>query len=197
LINSLLESLRDETKDLHQQTERALDLRRSCSSLHEYASLLQRLLGFYEPLEARLFDDPKLALPHAPDFETRRKTPALRADLEIVSPDFVGFDRCAYVPALRSPMARVGAWYVVEGATRGGAVIAGHLAKRLGLASHNGARFFDCYGAGREDRWDEFCGFLESIPAGGAPEVRAGAADVFQAMHRWLLARPARIPATA
>lgn len=197
MINSLLESLRSETDDLHRQTERALDLRRSSSSLAEYASLLERLLGFYEPLEARLFNGPKLPLPLAPDFELRRKAPALRADLAILHPGLGAVAHCAFVPALQSPMARVGAWYVVEGATRGGAIIAAHLERQLGLATHNGARFFDCYGEHRERNWDEFCTLLASIPASEAAQVTGGAVAVFQAMHRWLVERPPlRTPTT-
>ena len=186
MANIVLETLRSETRTLHRQTELALDLRRSTSSLTEYASLLERLLGFYEPLEMRLLEDPNSNVRAAAGFEARRKSPALRADLAILNPGLVEVPRCTYVPALESQLSQVGAWYVVEGATRGGRVIADHLGRQLQLHRHNGARFFDCYGEGRDRKWDEFCEFLAAVPASGSGQVTAGAVAVFSAMRRWL-----------
>jgi heme oxygenase len=185
----VLQTLRRETRELHRLTERALDLRLASSTRAEYQVLLERLLGIYAPLEEQLFS----RVPVAPgiEWELRRKTPLLQADLRTLQPDgSVQVQFCAGMPALNSPQALLGAWYVVEGATLGGQIIAAHLLRQLGLAAHNGARFFDCYGELRQQRWDEFCSVLSSTPAREAEEVASGAVQVFATMRQWLADRP-------
>ena len=93
---------------------------------------------------------------------------------------------------LDSPLAVLGGWYVVEGATLGGRIIATHLEARLGLRRETGAWFFDSYGDERESRWSEFCMLLAQAPADESSQVAAGAVAVFGAMHRWLLEVPGR-----
>ena len=187
----VLEALRSATSELHRRTERALDLRRASSSLREYCALIDRLLGFYEPLEARLFGYRNHALSRKIDLETRRKVPALYADLATLNPAlFRASEVCPYIPALDSEASAIGAWYVVEGATLGGRIIGDHLSRRLGISADSGARFFNCYGDLRERNWNEFCGVLASLQRTEAREVVAGAVAVFDAMFRWLDERP-------
>ena len=196
MSKTVLDSLRSETRELHRRTEQALDLPRSSASITPYASLLRRLLGFYEPLEASLFGSSHFNDWAGGRLESRRKSPALRADIAILGPTpMPEVERCSYIPDLQSGLTLAGAWYVVEGATRGGQVISRHLDRQLGLTRQNGASFFDCYGEERERNWDEFCGLLDTIPMAQADEVTAGAVAVFSAMHRWLAERP--VPARA
>lgn len=191
----VLESLRQRTRELHRQTERALDLSRATTSLAEYISLLHRLLGFYQPLEAQLFHE----LPRWPalplDWELRRKTPALRADLQALQAGDLRFEPCNTVPVLGCGMEQIGAWYVVEGATQGGQVISLQLARRLGLTRDHGGRFFDVYGPQRVHRWAQFCQLLGTLAPENTASVCAGAEAVFDAMRLWLATRPPAVPA--
>ncbi|MET0292594.1 MAG: biliverdin-producing heme oxygenase [Steroidobacteraceae bacterium] len=185
--NSALEILRSRTSRLHRETERALDLKRAASSLPEYQRLIARLLGFYEPLEEQLFSRPDSTVSRSIDLEARRKTPALRADLALLNPDRkVGVSACTYVPTFATDAALAGAWYVVEGATLGGKIIADYLSRQLGLGPRTGAAFFDCYGEQRQGRWDEYCDFLSSISDRDVDEVANGAVELFDSMRRWL-----------
>lgn len=185
--NPVLQALRTRTRALHRETEKALDLKAASASRGAYVALLERLHGFYEPLESWLCAHAAADTLTGIDFERRRKLPFLRADLaELASDSFSRLEPCGYVPRPTGELARVGAWYVVEGATLGGRVIGAHLARHLGLSPSTGASFFDCYGAEREHRWHAFCAGLISIPSENADEVASGAVAVFQALRRWL-----------
>lgn len=191
LENLALESLRSATAALHRQTERALDLGRTAASVGAYTSVLDHLLGFYEPLEHQLYAAAPASHWPAIDWPQRRKSPNLRADLASLVPGRqVPSLTCTYVPALRSPEAALGGWYVVEGATLGGSIIADHLAARLGLRREAGVRFFDSYGDDRDARWAEFCALLAGVPSACSDAVTRGAVAVFDAMHRWLRELP-------
>jgi heme oxygenase len=182
----LLEQLRCATRELHRQTERALDLRRACASTESYEDLLLQLLGFYEPLEAQLFSRPGFMLQSGLDFEARRKTPLLRADLAVLGRARPEPRCCGFVPRIESDAFLLGAWYVVEGATLGGRIIAAHLRHHLALSATTGAGFFGCYGDLRQRRWSEYCAFLSSRPEAESRPAVAGAVAVFDAMRRWL-----------
>jgi heme oxygenase (biliverdin-IX-beta and delta-forming) len=192
LVSPVLDSLRQKTSGLHRQAERALDLPRATSSLAEYIGLLHRLLGFYLPLEEQLFRHlPPVQL----HWESRRKSPALQADLRALQAGVARIEPCSGIPALACELERIGAWYVVEGATLGGQVISLHLARRLGLSRDHGGCFFDVYGSQRQQRWDEFRDHLGSLAAENAASVCAGAQAVFDALRLWLATRPAAAPA--
>jgi heme oxygenase len=182
----LLEQLRCATRDLHRQTERALDLRRACASRASYQDLLLQLLGFYEPLEAQLFSRPGFLLQSGLDFEARRKAQLLHADLAVLGRLRTEPQRCGFVPRVDSDAFLLGAWYVVEGATLGGRIIAAQLRHHLALTATTGAGFFDCYGDQRQRRWSEYCAFLSSRPEVESRPAVAGAVAIFDAMRRWL-----------
>lgn len=191
----MLQSLRQHTRELHRQTERALDLPRATSSLAEYSLVLRRLLDFYLPLEEQLFHQLPASRAIRPDWENRRKVPSLQADLGVLEAAGALPAKPCAVPLLASGLERVGAWYVVEGATLGGSVIAAQLSRRLGIGPDTGGRFFDVYGALRQRRWEQFCAYLATFPPEDARPVCNGARAVFDALRLWLVRPPACVPA--
>lgn len=193
--NPVLQALRQRTRDLHRHTERALDLPRATSSLAEYRLVLRSLLGFYEPLEDQLLRQLPPSRLIRPDRESRRKVPSLHADLRVLDGSARPPGAPCLVPLLASDLERVGAWYVVEGATLGGSVIAAQLSRRLGIGRDNGGRFFDVYGPQRQRRWEEFCAFLGTFPPEAGESACKGAEAVFNAMRLWLVRPPASAPA--
>ena len=76
----------------------------------------------------------------------------------------------------------LGAAYVIEGSTLGGAFIHRHLASLLKLDDGQGIRFFDCYGTETGARWKQFLAALEraALDPDGREQVLAGAVGTFE-----------------
>lgn len=110
------------------------------------------------------------------DYAPRRKHPWLQQDLSAASirPEEPSWQPAAAFAPLRieSVADLVGVLYVVEGATQGGQVIAGHIEVRLGITPLNGGRFFSGYGAQTDSRWQEFIDYA-SRTCPGAPQRKA------------------------
>lgn len=176
----MLELLRKETRRLHEETERAMDLPSRLSSESAYADLLSRLYAVVAPLEHGL---DALRLPSALglDLERRRKAHLLRADLLALGRDAV--PRPAPPPRLPDTDAAMGCLYVLEGSTLGGQIIRRQVQARLGLGPDRGCSYFAGYGAGTGPMWKAYCAALgrygETRPEAGAALV-AAAADTFR-----------------
>jgi heme oxygenase len=170
-IPTLAQRLKEATSDLHRETEARLYSERILASkltLAEYRHLLRTHYAFHAPLERALrAHETSLA---AIDPGARRKSALLEADLRAVA---------AGVPAIEARFdgwtlsELLGAGYVAEGSTLGGAVIARCLLKDPALAQEIAPlRFFGAYGAETGPRWKTFCQFLaEQPPAVERPAV--------------------------
>ena len=162
---NLLTSLRSGTRDAHARVEDTVDVLRAGRSPETYAPVLQAFRSLYAPLE-RALDGSALTLAVVPDFAERRKTAWLDADLAAlgapVPPDLD-------VPALTTVEDIVGACYVLEGATLGGAVVA----RELPDVPH---RFFASYGSRRGAMWASFRGHLRALDERGVDQERTVAA---------------------
>lgn len=169
----MLNRLKASTGTRHAALERLLPLLDADLSLATYRQYVQRLFGFYEPLETCLLAVPwwsGLGFDYAP----RHKTPRLLQDLGVLGdtePDIAALPRCARLPPLTRPAHLWGCLYVIEGATLGGQIIIRNLNAHLGLTADSGASFFDGYGPQTGARWKAFC---SAVPAEGdnAPGAR-------------------------
>jgi heme oxygenase len=159
-------------------------------SLEAYRVLLSAYHRFYRWLEPRLAEGLTCyGLPLW--YEDRRRTPWLAADLS-----YLGIvPKAGPTPAeqglsvgLSSPGGVIGALYVIEGSSLGGAFIARQLAQNLGITADSGGRFFHGYGRDTEMRWEEFCRFAERIVDDPIEVYRAqqAAAQVFEAIEALL-----------
>lgn len=153
----LFERLRTETALAHRDLESRLDLASDTLDVPRYVRLLRnfrRATAAYETVVASV-----LPAPLQPMFESRRKTAMLDDDLRFFDarPDdhapeqaamehLVGLDRHA----------AVGAMYVFEGSTLGGAVVARHLERQLGLKTLQGRSYFTPYPGRTGAMWHAF-----------------------------------------
>jgi heme oxygenase (biliverdin-IX-beta and delta-forming) len=185
-------ALKAVTADSHERLERRFDLDARLRSAAAYAELLETMLGFYRPLEARV--SPHAAAIAGLDWPRRRKTPLLRADLQAVgratdapSPR----DARRALPVVDSIDQALGVLYVLEGATLGGVLIARQARHRLGITPHTGGAFFTAYGSATAARWSAFADVVETV-TGGVPSAATcdAALACFTAMEAWLCSPP-------
>lgn len=180
----ILALLREQTRALHEQAERALDLPTQLRSPASYATLLARFHGFLHPLENRLHGLPgptQLGL----DLTGRRKVPLLRDDLRALgwSPaEIDALPRQGPSPSIANVAAAFGCLYVLEGSTLGGQIIKREVEQRLGFGTHNGCAYFAGYGERTGSMWKSFCAALlnyaETHPDDHA-QIVAAASETF------------------
>jgi heme oxygenase (biliverdin-IX-beta and delta-forming) len=154
--------LRTQTAGWHARAERAVNFHARLASIPTYRRFLQRLYGFYLPLEAVIHGQSKLG--SILDLDARRKTHLLEADLLALgttAENLAAIDRCTRLPLLADSAAAAGSLYVLEGASLGGQIIARHLAAHLGITPKNGGSFFQCYGPHLKAMWSEFGAAVE------------------------------------
>jgi heme oxygenase len=180
-----LRALRARTRTVHRELERRLPLLSTALDVDGYGQLLTRFALVQPPLESAIED--VLARHDHPavadlDLPTRRKAPALRHDLAVLGIEVPAAMACA-VP-IRSVANAVGALYVTEGATLGGAVISAHVRQSLG--SGVPAAFFESYGAGVPAQWAAFRRAATSLLT--SDDEVAAAADTAAATFDWFAA---------
>lgn len=187
-MSLLLTRLRDETREFHDAVERQLGLFDRHWSPAKYRGLLQRLLGYYEPLELRLesaVNWSELGF----DWPRRRKTSLLQRDLLSTGDSLTllsELPRCSDLPEVGGLPQALGCLYVLEGATLGGRVICRHLAGLPAMMGNAWFSFFSSYGDQIGSMWQEFREFL-TVSAGGSDEsIIEAACNTFLTMGIWL-----------
>jgi heme oxygenase len=190
-MDSILELLKSRTQELHQRLEQRLDLATRLASARDYAQVLAAFYGFYAPVEAELG---KMAAwqPNSLDFEARRKTALIAADLACFQMQASELPQCEDLPVIDSPAAALGVMYVLEGATLGGQIIKRLLQEKLAITSANGGSFFTAYGDQVRQMWNEVREALSAY-ATDHPEEReaivASASATFAKFDAWLSQR--------
>lgn len=183
-IAPLAPALKASTRPAHQRLEARLDLLARVRDLESYTAVLAAMRGFYAPLERALVDAPVLA-GVLPDLAGRRKLHLLDADLADLGVDGSGLPECGELPILETTPRALGAAYVVEGATLGGAGISRHVRATLPDPAPRACRFFAPYGARTGAMWLAFRATLEATHA-DRTDVLTGAAETFAALEAWL-----------
>ncbi|MGX7704986.1 biliverdin-producing heme oxygenase [Methylobacterium sp. Gmos1] len=192
-MSDILERLRAGTQAAHEAIERDLAWETRVATREGYRALLARFWGFHAALEPALatvlHDDAFL--------DPRRRLAHLADDLR-----FLGLDDAAIAalprPHLALPRDRdeaFGALYVLEGSTLGGQVIAKHIGRQLGLTRDGGCRYYAAHGRETGAMWKAFRLRLAEEAARGRPEtIVASGIGTFDAMRRWLCAKPVSVP---
>lgn len=183
--------LRADTSELHQALEVRLDLLAAGLRLDRYRAVLRTFYGYYAALEPALT---RLAASCGePRFPLRARASWIARDLEALGDapaDLDALARCEDLPRLSRREHLAGSLYVVEGATLGGALIARHVAGRLGLTPARGAAFFagDGDGDARGSRWRDVLRWLDevAIDARSEGEIVAAARETFTTLARWI-----------
>lgn len=187
----LLSQLKDQTRALHDQIERTIDLPARLCSPRLYASLLARFYGYYAPLENRL-----AALGGCDavglDLAGRQKAHLLRDDLSklgMADGDIRDLPPSPHVPDVPALADAIGCLYVMEGATLGGQVVCRLARKSLGLTPGRGCSFFASYGEKVGVMWTDFCRCLEAFAAANPlseGRIVAAAVATFSGLNRWV-----------
>jgi heme oxygenase len=186
---SAIAALRLATWPAHQRLEKRLDVKTRFSHLGAYRAHLERMWGFYAPVEQRLgVDGFGGALT---DYEARRKLPLLTRDLIALGADpgaVMLMEQCRAVPACPDPAAAFGCMYVLEGATLGGRMLLPLVESRLELSAQRGAAFLASYGEAVAMMWRSFGAALDAwckVPERAACAARTAVAT-FDALDAWL-----------
>ena len=184
----ILEQLRTRTSAAHAALEADVRIEEAVASAKAYRDLLQKFLGFHQPMEAKLsfaFDGGYNG--YSPD--ERLKTPWLRADLELLgltTCEISHLPICQELPDTATLGSAFGSAYVIEGSTLGGR----HISKLLESSPQSLPRaFFLSYGPEVGTRWKEFCASLEQFAAenpSAVPAILSGAEETFVCFHQWV-----------
>lgn len=184
-----LDRLKRGTRVEHERIERAVPLLTDELDRATYRRYLEKLLGFYDPLERALAQHP---WHHAGiDFEVRRKTELLLCDLRALGYDeaaLAALARCAALPPLPDLPAALGCLYVLEGSTLGGQILSRHVAHRLGLGPAAGGAFLASYGKAVGPMWRALGERLAAFPCDEDTQDRMveSARATFHTLERWL-----------
>jgi heme oxygenase len=138
-------TLRQRTAPAHEALEDRLDLLSPALDVARYGDVLVAMASVYDALEPAI-----AAAAPTLDLAGRRKVPALRADLAALGRPFPAAHP---IPPIEREADALGALYVTEGATLGGALISAHVREVLPAAPR---AFFEAYGADVPLRWSEF-----------------------------------------
>jgi heme oxygenase len=182
MLSSLL---KEQTKESHQSLE-AVVVRaiKSIRSKEEYIHLLHKFYGFHFPLEQQ--QDRFLNDSNVPDYSARRKASLILQDLDdLNAPAPVEFAKD--LPMIDSLAKALGSFYVLEGSTQGGSIVAGMLIKYAGMTKNN-TRFFNAYGEGKQDLWLSFKNKLDSYAGDETfnAEASGAADDTFRLFKEWM-----------
>ena len=182
------ERLRNDTKDIHQATERLLIRRlKSISSKHDYINLLKIFHGFFSPIDSAIrnhIDHHRLE-----DIHDRRNVPKILDDLKVLGCE----DRIPVsplLPRIDSDLRAFGAMYVGEGSTLGGAIIAKMLRDNRFLQDcRHAVSFFDGYRDRTMVMWGKFQSHLnDSFKTDQQQvEIAAAAKETFSKMTALLI----------
>jgi heme oxygenase len=174
----LTEMLKEQTKSNHQKLEKKLvNKMRSMRTVTDYTDLLRLFYSYFGGLEKMI----KLHLDQArlPDYLIRRKAAALASDLIELGAMVPALARKSELPAIHNHNQALGALYVIEGSTLGGKIISKMVSHQLPSTNGHGLSFFNGYGDGTENMWEQFKQVLnrpENLPG---DEMISAANDTF------------------
>jgi heme oxygenase (biliverdin-IX-beta and delta-forming) len=176
--------LRTATLDLHAAAERHVRILDDDATVTTYVRFLDRMHGVHAATEAAFAGHAELA-DTGFDAPARCKSPLIRADLACLGA-VPGDARCV-IPAVTGLARGLGAAYVIEGSTLGGAFVRSRL--RIPAVP---TKFLGAYGEATGPMWKRFATICETARA-DADEAIATARAMFQALIDWL-DEPAREP---
>jgi len=189
----LLLRLKSETRLLHEETERTLDLPARLTSRQTYGQFLTVLAGFYTTAEKRLNEFPGWS-DAGIDLAARSKAAVLLEDLSFLgseTSELASTELCD-LPEIPDLAAGFGWLYVVEGSTLGGQFIARAVQQKLGFTAGSGCSFFLVYGDQTWPMWHQFCERVSTYhrrhPDTG-DRIVEGARNLFQRFKGWMECR--------
>lgn len=188
-----VERIREETRDEHERTERAVERRflgSGGADRGDYVELLGAFLSVYRPLEERLAP---AAGRHLPSFPFRRRTPCLESDLRDLGLSGAEIDALPTVPpgCLPDPEAApavLGCLYVVEGSQLGHRVLWKRVRETLEPRAAEADAFLGAPASRVRARWEAFGELFDRrmAPGGDLSTAVAAARATFGAYREGL-----------
>lgn len=155
----ITERLKTETRPHHDAIEAVAfsnKIMDGSLSLDEYKILIRNNYLLHYVLENQLDNVSGFAEIEGLEWDQRRKLEFLKKDLEVLGLSAGEIEAEAEVFELTNIAEALGAFYVLEGSTLGGSVIARQLAKNQNLTSVPSYHFYGCYGDLTGPRWKAF-----------------------------------------
>ncbi len=182
----LSKRLKEETKEPHLALEKLIIRHiKDISEPAQYIALLKLFYGYYKPVEEHLdryFNDEII-----PFYSDRRKAATILEDLSNLGNDNIVLPLALDTPVIDSTAKAFGSFYVLEGSTLGGSIIADMLIKHAGINTGN-TRFFNVYAENKEMMWQTFKEKMDNWneTANSDEEVITAAATTFSKFKKWI-----------
>lgn len=183
----LSDGLKTHTKINHQKLEKKiLAAITAINNKRGYTDLLKLFATYFGAVE-KLVDE-SINLACVPDYLQRRKVAALSADMYYLNTQLRPDAPSVIVPRIENNLQCMGALYVMEGSTLGGATIAKLIESKTKLSSKGGLAFFNGYGADTLTMWQKFKNLLDSILLNPGDEgiVIDSANETFARFSDWI-----------
>ena len=195
--NGIMERLRTETRDLHDQAEQnpwQARMVRGELTRDDYQRWLGQMFLGHRALEKELRSLPLDRFPYTAIRSEHYQEPYLRADLEHFGVDLKTIEPLATTAALISrveklareqPLGLLGFHYVLEGSNNGNRFIAKRLREVYELEPGTGDRYLDPYGDRQREIWKRFKEDMggDELSAEDQDLLVASAREMFQAIH--------------
>lgn len=182
--------LREATHEAHERMHRHAGFSAAAAGRLDadaYRDLLARLYGFHRAFDAD-FPEAPAEMAAALRLPLRARSVDLRRDLSSlgVRGSLDALPICGELPERDTEAQWLGALYVTEGSTLGGAQISRALA-RSGIADDQRG-FFEAYGERRSEMWRLYLERLERLAddSDAAAEAERAARAVFDTFERWM-----------
>jgi heme oxygenase len=184
----LIENLRKRTKEEHQQLDHYLyPFIQQIRTTEDYSRLLKVFYGFFKPMQAQF--DLYLSNDVISQYEFRRKPEWLLQDLASIDEKIHLIPQCSVLPAIDNQASAFGSFYVLEGSSMGGQIIAKKIRENLGYKTDDAISFFKGYGENSGNMWKNFLGDLVAIneTVEQKEKLIASAQETFKKFKDWLV----------
>jgi heme oxygenase len=159
----IMQLLKEQTSTLHNQVEKAAFAKQIMDgslTLAQYQHLIIKNYQLHKMVESQIARQLTPEEQGKLQFEKRQKLHLLAKDLE-----GLGLDPTALLVqddndfAIQNIYEAIGAMYILEGSTLGGAVIQRHLAKNPAIGGEVAFHYYGCYGKETGEMWKQFAMF--------------------------------------
>lgn len=180
----LSEILKTQTSVNHLLLEKKLiGFMRTIRTEADYARFLSLFYGYFGALELSI--NTSLDVSIIPDYESRRKTEALKIDLGILNNNDLKLAASEVLPVIENHLQSLGALYVIEGSTLGGKIISKMIKDQL-QTELLAITFFSGYGDESASMWNTFKQILDGITQPDDISVIVESANAtFQKFSSW------------
>jgi heme oxygenase (biliverdin-IX-beta and delta-forming) len=178
--------MKEQTEDAHQALEKVVVKKiKAIRSKEEYEQLLNKFYGFHFPLEQ--WFDKYLDNEIVPLYTKRRRAEQILKDLAVMGHDNPVIQLASELPTINSLAKALGAFYVMEGSTQGGTIVADMLIRHAEQSKET-TSFFYGYGDDKS-MWASFKEKIDTYSSDSAfsDEMVNAANETFEKFREWMI----------